>query len=83
MREAHLAEAGLDDAGLHIEAISGAAYATRQHLRRLRAWRLRRPLRHGRLADDRAREPETALEGLGATPGDLVWISAAPESSAA
>jgi S-adenosyl-L-methionine hydrolase (adenosine-forming) len=85
VREAHLAEAGLDDAPtLHIEAISGSAYATRGT-----TFADFEPGAYGILFDMGGwltivrGNPETALEGLGATPGDLVWISAAPESSAA
>jgi S-adenosyl-L-methionine hydrolase (adenosine-forming) len=85
VREAHLSEAGLDDAPrLHIEAISGSAYATRGS-----TFADFEPGDYGILFDLGGwltivrGNPQTALEGLGATPGDLVWISAAPESSAA
>ena len=81
VREAHLVEAGLDDAPrLTIEAISGSADAARGS-----TFADFEPGDYGMIFDMGGwltivrGNPETALEGLGATPGDLVWISAAPD----
>jgi S-adenosyl-L-methionine hydrolase (adenosine-forming) len=79
VREAHLVEAGLDDAPvLKIEAISGSASAGRGS-----TFADFEPGAYGVLFDMGGwltivrGNPDTAIEGLGATPGDLVWISAA------
>jgi S-adenosyl-L-methionine hydrolase (adenosine-forming) len=78
VREQHLVDAGLDDASvLRIEAVSGSADA-----RRGTTFADFEPGDYGLIFDLGGwltiirGNPETALQGLGATPGDLVWIRA-------
>lgn len=84
VREAHLVEAELDAAPLlRVEAISGSANAGRGN-----TYSDFEPGAYGLLFNAAGwltivRSQGNALEGLGATPGDLVWISMALESSAA
>lgn len=77
VREADLARAGLDDAGcLTIRATSASAEA-----RRGRTYADFAAGEYGVIFDERGRmeivrgNPESALEGLGLSPGHLVWIS--------
>jgi S-adenosylmethionine hydrolase len=84
VREAHLVEAGLDDATvLRVEAASGSAEAGRGS-----TFADFEPNAYGLIVDAGGwltivrGNPGNALEGIGATPGDLVWITAAPDKSA-
>jgi S-adenosyl-L-methionine hydrolase (adenosine-forming) len=84
VREAHLIEAELDDAPLlRIEAISGYADAGRGT-----TFADFEPNAYGLIFDAGGwltivrGNPGNALQGLGVTPGDLVWISAAAGESA-
>jgi S-adenosyl-L-methionine hydrolase (adenosine-forming) len=79
VREAHLREAELADAPLlRIEALSGSADASRG-----RTFADFEPNAYGLIFDAAGwltivrGNPGNALQGLGVTPGDLVWITAA------
>src|SRR5262245_41209970 len=84
VREGHLVEAGLADApALRIEAVSGSAEAGRGL-----TFSDFEPGAYGLLFNvggwlTIVRNRGNALEGLGATPGDLVWLSAAREHATA
>jgi S-adenosyl-L-methionine hydrolase (adenosine-forming) len=84
VREAHLADAGLGDASaLTIEAMAGTPEARSTEARRGSTYADFEAGEYGAIFDERGwlmivrGNPESALEGLGLSPGHLVWISRA------